>query len=246
MKFSLKKKSWISKIISSKDYFPLIKKRHFMNLFSLAVNKSNGIRKSPRSKKPTHPPPTTSVISIQSTNDNKKKTKRKLRAIDAEDDDLYTLGNLSQLENSNDNPDCQQISRYIGQNGLLSQTRKINETTYDDDFTITLHSRQSNRDKTKISNTNRDTITIESDQTEGIPIDDDVCPIDEEQIFRDMMENHDPDSLFTSLERLETSPILNNNSSLNYDDCIEDITNDGIDPPPSSSSPNFDHLSLST
>jgi hypothetical protein len=62
------------------------------------------------------------------------------------------------------------------------------------------------------------------------------------------MENNDNESLFTSLDithdkTIETS---SNNSILNYNDCIEDITNDGIDPPPSSASPSLGHLSLIT
>jgi hypothetical protein len=200
-----------------------------------------------------------SLTSTQSTSDDKKKGKRKLRALDAEDDDLYTLGNLSQTDNQNVNNDCDQISRYIGQNGILSQTRKTNETTIDDndDFTIKLHSRRSN--KTDISPSKFfkhpqdgiiNTITTESSLIENLTIVEDVAAMDEEQNFKDMMENNDNESLLASLNitndrTLETSnSTLNNDPIMNYDDCIEDISNDGIDLPPSSSSPNLDHSSL--
>jgi hypothetical protein len=70
-------------------------------------------------------------------------------------------------------------------------------------------------------------------------------------MLENILENHDNESLFTSLEithdrTIEINSISNNNSGLNYDNCIEDITNDGIDPPPSSSSINLDHIPLTT
>ena len=132
--------------------------------------------------------------------------------------------------------DCEQVSRYLGQNGILSQTRKTNETLthYEDDFPIRLNSRHIHMEKRST------TTSIEP----PVPVDEDIIPLDDQQML-------ETDSLFASLEstnakNLETNLISNNNSMLNYDDCIEDITNDGIDPPPSSSSPNFDHLSLTT
>jgi hypothetical protein len=208
------------------------------------IIKSNDARRSTRTKKLLHPPSVTAVESIQPKNDEKKKNKRKLRALDGEEDDLYILGNLSQTENSNVNNDCDHVSRYLGQNGIISQTRKINETTTrDDDFTIQLNSRQINQEKNKSLN---NTTMIET-----VSIDDDSVPLEDQQMFEHVLDNHDNESLFTSLEithdkTIEISSISNNNSGLNYDDCIEDITNDGIDPPPSSSSPNLDHISLST
>jgi len=99
--------------------------------------------------------------------------------------------------------------------------------------------------------TNLNTTNVESPLTDAIRLDEYVDQIDEEQMFQDVIENNDNESLFTSLDithnkTFETSSISNNNSIINYNDCIEDITNDGIDPPPSSSSPNFNHLSLTT
>ncbi len=192
---------------------------------------------------------TSSLTSIKSTNDDKKKGKRKLRAIDAEDDDLFTLGNLSQVNHANGDIDCEQISRYIGQNGILSQTRKNNETTTtDDDFTIQLQSRKSKRGETILSEHPNDINTItESSIVEPMNILEDGGSIDEEQIFQEIIENND-ESLFTSLDitrdkTIETNSTLNNNSIINYNDCIEDISNDGIDPPPS---PNLGHFPLTT
>jgi hypothetical protein len=196
---------------------------------------------------------TSSLTSIKSTNDDKKKGKRKLRAIDAEDDDLFTLGNLSQTNHANGDIDCEQISRYIGQNGILSQTRKINETTTttDDDFTIQLQSRKSKRGETLttiLSEHPNDINTItESSIVEPMNIFEDGGSVDEEQIFQEIIGNND-DSLFTSLDitrdkTIETSSTLNNNSIINYNDCIEDISNDGIDPPPS---PKLGHFPLTT
>lgn len=169
--------------------------------------------------------------------------------MDGEDDDLYTLGNLSQIENKNGNVDCEQVSRYIGQNGILSQTRRTNETmmtTYDEDFTIKLTSRQINQEKgNNLSNYSNDLNINSLVTTEAIPIDDDINFPNDEQFFPDGIDN---ESLFTSLDKqFDTNSILNNHPLINYDDCIEDITNDGIDPPPSSTTSNLDHhLSLIT
>jgi hypothetical protein len=66
-----------------------------------------------------------------------------------------------------------------------------------------------------------------------------------------MIANHDTESLFASLDipfdkTVETTTILNNNSIMNYNDCIEDISNDGMDPPTSTSSPTIGQFSLTT
>ena len=68
-----------------------------------------------------------------------------------------------------------------------------------------------------------------------------VGSIDDEHSFQEFTLNNDHESLFASLDvpfdkTVETNPILNNNSIINYNDCIEDISNDGIEP--STSSPN--------
>ncbi|CAF2939643.1 unnamed protein product [Rotaria sp. Silwood2] len=220
-------------------------------------NGSNSKRKSIRSKKVIEHPSTSSVASTQSVNGNKKSTKRKLRALDAEDDDLYTLGNLSQIDNLNSDTNCEQIPRYIGQNGILSQTRKLNETSInvEDDFTIKLRSKKSNQKlKTKLSN---DSKISESSIGDSLTIIEDVGRIHQE-FLKDMSEK-DQESLFDSLNitndrTFETSSSLNRTSLINYNDCIEDISNDGIDPPPPPpppppeplSSTNMSYLSLTT
>ncbi|CAF3215606.1 unnamed protein product [Rotaria sp. Silwood2] len=220
-------------------------------------NGSNSKRKSIRSKKVIEHPSTSSVASTQSVNGNKKSTKRKLRALDAEDDDLYTLGNLSQIDNLNSDTNCEQIPRYIGQNGILSQTRKLNETSInvEDDFTIKLRSKKSNQKlKTKLSN---DSKISESSIGDSLTIIEDVGRIHQE-FLKDMSEK-DQESLFDSLNitndrTFETSSSLNKTSLINYNDCIEDISNDGIDPPPPPpppppeplSSTNMSYLSLTT
>jgi hypothetical protein len=63
-----------------------------------------------------------------------------------------------------------------------------------------------------------------------------------------MIANHDTESLFASLDIPfdKTTTILNNNSMMNYNDCIEDISNDGMDPPTSTSSPTIGQFSLTT
>ena len=191
------------------------------------------MRRSTRTKKLLHSPQSiTDVASTRPKNDEKKKSKRKLRTMDGEDDDLYTLGNLSQTENFDVNDDCDKVPRFLGQNGILSQTRRANETTRDEDFTIHLHSRKGNQENNKSLN---DTSMIET-----VPIDDDdddIVPLEDQQMLDQILENHDNESLFTSLEithdkTIGISSVSNNNSGLNYDDCIEDITNDGVDPPP--------------
>ena len=73
----------------------------------------------------------------------------------------------------------------------------------------------------------------------------------DQQITEEIIENNDQ-SLFTTIEKTpETNPVINNNNSiLNYDDCIEDISIDGIDPPPpppsTSTSNAFEHFSVLT
>ncbi|CAF3985522.1 unnamed protein product [Rotaria sp. Silwood1] len=179
----------------------------------------------------------------------KKKTKRKLRAIDAEDDDLYTLGNISQIDTLNDDTNCEQIPRYIGQNGILSQTRKLNDTSMnivDDDITMKLSTKKSNKNKNKNSSNN--TKTKETSICESLTIIEDVGLIHQQQNSKDMTEN-DHESLFDSLNITNdrtfdtSSTTINQSSIINYNDCIEDISNDGIDPPlPTLSSTNISHF----
>ncbi|CAF0825268.1 unnamed protein product [Adineta steineri] len=222
------------------------------------TNDLTNVRKSTRSKKISQHESTSSFISTQSTNGTKTKGKRKLRAIDAEDDDLYTLGNLSQTINGNNDIDCEQISRYIGQNGILSQTRKTNETTittttFEDDFSMKLQSKKDEILSTEFNQNSNDDATMTT-ATSDTSIDNsmnilggNVTTLDEVEVLREVMENNDNESLFTSINKTyETNTILNNNSIINYDNCIEDISNDGIDPPPSSSSPSLPHCSVIT
>ncbi|CAF1241483.1 unnamed protein product [Rotaria sp. Silwood1] len=212
-------------------------------------NSSKHKQKSTRSKKFNEHPSTSSIASIQLNNDNKKKTKRKLRAIDAEDDDLYTLGNISQIDTLNDDTNCEQIPRYIGQNGILSQTRKLNDTSMnivDDDITMKLSTKKSNKNKNKNSSNN--TKTKETSICESLTIIEDVGLIHQQQNSKDMTEN-DHESLFDSLNITNdrtfdtSSTTINQSSIINYNDCIEDISNDGIDPPlPTLSSTNISHF----
>lgn len=82
-------------------------------------------RNSPKKVKPAADVPIISSSSSIILSDQTKKSRRKLRAIDGEDDDLSTLANLSVIETEQINDDCAPIARHIGQNGILSQTRKF-------------------------------------------------------------------------------------------------------------------------
>ncbi|UJR31361.1 hypothetical protein I4U23_018855 [Adineta vaga] len=220
---------------------------------------SNNVRKSARTKKSTKYESALSLLSIPSTNGDQKKCRRKLRAMDGEDDDLFTLGNLSQTNHTNGDIDCEQVPRFIGQNGILSQTRKLNETTtlstFDDDFTMKSQSQKTNIDETlsnhHFNENNTHTIVPDAPVAEPMNILEDVSATEREQMYQDVVETDDNDSLFTSLELTrdktqEPTSAVNNHSIINYNDCIEDISNDGVDPPPSSSSPNLAYFSLTT
>lgn len=179
--------------------------------------------------------------------------------MDAEDDDLFTLGNLSQTDNLNGDINCDQVPRYIGQNGILSQTRKTSESIInsDDDFPIKLTSRQSNKEKTLDE---QDEITIENSKPtespsiiDGLGLMEDLGHIDHEPILKNVMENNDNESLFATLNlthdrTFDTSSTIEKPSVINYNDCIEDISNDAIEPtvPAKLSSANLPRLSLTT
>lgn len=219
--------------------------------FAASIN----VRKSTRTKKPTRHAVRSDATSIPSTNGEKKKGRRKLRAMEGEDDDLYTLGNLSQDDQTNGDINCEQIPRFIGQNGLLSQTRRVNETTtmcaFDDDYLLRPTCDPSPADDAPSSEpTDLDTHQIMPDTGIAEPMNF-LGGADCEQMLCDIVEAADNDSLFTSLELtrdkpFETSSTLHNNNSIDYNDGIEDISNDGIDPPPSSSSPALSHFQLTT
>lgn len=180
---------------------------------------------------------------MPSTNNKKNKERKKLRAIDAEDDDLIILGNRDQPENSNGQEDCEQISRYLGQHGLLSQSKKNNNTIdHTEDFPLTLPSRQSK------TNASDELSNINSSPPHLV---DNLDSIEDETIFDPTLENHDPDSLFTTLAMtneitIETAAKVNETFSSKYPEGIEDISNDELGPPPTSSSPNINHLPVIT
>lgn len=231
------------------------------NIFK-ATNNSNITPKILRSKKLIEHPSTSSFASNQSINDGKKKGKRKLRAIDAEDDDLYTLGHLSKANNLNDNIDCERIPRYIGQNGILSQTRKINETItkiIEDDFIINFESNQSNTEQvlnTNLSEYSNDISsnlnTTKSSTVHTLTIVEDDTPTNvKQQRLPNVIDTNDNESLFASLNithdnTFETISSSVNQPYINYDDGIEDISNDGVDPSHSPSSNPTTHISLKT
>lgn len=211
-------------------------------MFILVAIEPNNIRRSTRPRKLVQPsllPPVPSV-------DEKKKPRerKKLRAIDAEDDDLVILGNLNQTDNSNGQNGCEHVSRYLGQNGILSQTRKNNETTYySDDFPLQLPSRQS---KKKISN---GTSNIESNPPPSHV--ENISHMEAETIIDNIFENPENDSLFAALEMTNENPSepsskCNDHPPMDYTDCIEDISDDELNPPPSSSSPKINQLPVIT
>ena len=235
----------------------VIDKKYSLRLFLVAVMPSRPTR-SKKSALLNAPASTTSILSTLSTTDEKKKTKKKLRAIDAEDDDLFTLGNLSQMDHQPTVDDCGPISRHIGQNGILSQTRRLQDTMTttpndDNDFPITLHSRQTLSEEFSTDpmiNPSDDVFLNpmdgESSLGDALMIGDDPEAINGERF----LENQDADeTLFKALDMLceksdETSPHKNHHSGVSYTDCIEDISNDGIDSGAASSlAPADDELS---
>ncbi|CAF1137521.1 unnamed protein product [Rotaria sordida] len=229
------------------------------------INNSKIKQKTIRSKTIVEHPSTSSIASTQSVNNNNnnnnnKKKKRKLRAMDGEDDDLCTLGNLSQTDVINGgDTECEQVSRYIGQNGILSQTRKINETTINIENDKTIKQSKKSKKKKKLtkksSNHSNDhsvnTKSNESSPCEILTFIEDIGQIHHEEILQDITEN-DQQSLFDSLNitpdrTYETNSTLNINSFINYTDCIEDISNDAVDLPSTTLSSNsLSHVTLTT
>lgn len=214
------------------------------------------MRKSGRARKIKRFESSSSLISIPSTQSDQQKGRRKLRAKIGEDDDLFTLGNLSQTDHADGELDCEQVPRFIGQNGILSQTRKLNETTtlstVDDDFTTKSQSQRTIVNETFVDYPSNDPPTHlpppDASIAEPMNILGDVTTAEREQMYKEIIENDDNESLLTSLDRTnEHHPMTNNNNSLlDYHYCIEDISNDGTDLPPSSSSPSSTHIPLST
>ena len=217
-------------------------------LFILVAIQPNNIRRSTRPRKLVQP---SSLPPVPSSDEKKKpRERKKLRAMDAEDDDLVILGNLNQTDNFNGQNGCEHVSRYLGQNGILSQTRKNNETTYySDDFPLQLSSRQS---KKKISN---GTPNIEFNPPP--PHVGNISSIEAEAIIDNIFENPENDSLFAALEMTNENPSepsskRNDHPPIDYTDCIEDISDDELNPPPppppppSSSSPNINQLPVIT
>lgn len=218
-------------------------------LFILAVIQPDNIRRSTRTRKLVQPPSFPSAV--PSIDEKKKPTRerKKLRAIDAEDDDLVILGNLNQTDNFNEQNGCEHVSRYLGQNGILSQTRKTNETiNYSDDFPLQLSSRQS---KKKISN---GTANIEIDPPPVSLEVENISATEAETIIENIFANPDNDSLFAALDMANENPPepsskCNEHPVNNYADGIEDISDDELNPPPppaSSSSPNINQYPVIT
>ena len=183
-------------------------------------------RRTPKSNNKLQHPSTSSINSTQS----KTKGKRKLRAIDAEDDDLYTLGNLPAIDAQTDQNDCEQISRFIGQNGILSQTRKVHEPV-DPDWTMVCDSRQATSTYSKTCD-EQDPLSTPTPSPEDLPVVTNGNHLDEEETLQSNGHGSPSFDFLNDVpdKPVETNSIVNNNSMMNYADCIEDISNDGMDP----------------
>ena len=175
----------------------------FFHLATIAVRKSGRARKI---KKFESSP---SLKSIPSIHSDQQKSRRKLRAKIGEDDDLFTLGNLSQTDHADGELDCEQVPRFIGQNGILSQTRKLNETTtqstIDDDFTIISQSQETIVNETFVNYSSNDPpihpTLPDASVAEPMNILGDVTVAEREQMYQEIIENDDIESLLTSLNR---------------------------------------------
>ena len=136
----------------------------------------------------------------------------------------------------------------MGQNGILSQTRRLQDTmatsTDDNDFSMTMHSDQilsEELSKNPMINPSDDvffnTMEGESSLGDALTIIEDVQAMHEAQ----MLENHDVDeALFKTLDAIcEKHDVSdchkNHHPSVSYPDGIEDISNDGIDSGPAKS-----------
>ena len=156
---------------------------------------------------------TSSIISIQSNGtEAKKKTKRKLRALDAEDDDLCTIANLSDIDRNLPTDECAPISRHIGQTGILSQTRKLQETTL-------------NNEEMAEPNPMENEFTASSIVTH-----DTIVDFHEETVTQAT----NADSFCTSLHLtsdnlIESQSDIEKQGTLTYLEDIQDISNDGFD-----------------
>lgn len=192
--------------------------------------KSTRPRRTPKSKDQLQHFSTSSITSTQSKADAKTKGKRKLRALDAEDDDLYTLGNLPALHALTDLNDCEQISRFIGQNGILSQTRKINDTV-DHDCRMVGDPQQALSKYAKASD-ELEPLSTPTPSPETLPVVTNGSHLEEDEALEN---NGHGSTSFAFLNNVSDKPlgtasVVNNKSTIDYADCIEDISNDGMDP----------------
>ncbi|CAF3547502.1 unnamed protein product [Rotaria socialis] len=229
----------------------------------MSANPPTVKRRIGRPRKTLQCPSLSSLTSTQSLNNDKKKSKRKLRAIDAEDDDLITVGNLFRANSLNGEIGCEPISRFMGQNGLLSQTRKTSETMMnnEDDSTFKLQMPQTSNDDIVIPLNPIKNIKNTTESFSFMEIlnhIEDQTSINHEPVLNHVIENNDNESLFATLNLTRDSTFDSNSTidkaqNINYSDCIEDISNDGIDPPPPPPPPtttlsptNLSHLSVTT
>jgi hypothetical protein len=155
------------------------------------------------------------------------------------------------------------------ENNVLCKTHKDNETTTsstsDDDYNIKIrrgklplnktneespiklrrHIATSNNHINKTNNViinyNSSTIINDPSLEDSLSIVDDLVPMDEDQMLKDVIENNDNESIFASLdithEKItetnsndDVDNIINEKTTeTNYNDDIEDISHDGID-----------------
>ena len=166
------------------------------------------------------------------------------------------MGNLAKTDNSTYNKDCEQIPRYIGQHGILSQTRKTNETTtvLNDDNTISLQLRQSTEDQTVEARPSEysNGVDININIVEAVTIPEDVCPANDElPSSQNITKTNDNGLLSASLnithdKTFETSSTVENKSMPDYNDNIEDTSNDDIASSPLSRLSHSTHSPLAT
>ncbi|CAM4949592.1 unnamed protein product [Rotaria socialis] len=229
----------------------------------MSANPPTVKRRIGRPRKTLQCPSLSSLTSTQSLNNDKKKSKRKLRAIDAEDDDLITVGNLFRANSLNGEIGCEPISRFMGQNGLLSQTRKTSETMMnnEDDSTFKLQMPQTSNDDIVIPLNPIKNIKNTTESFSFMEIlnhIEDQTSINHEPVLNHVIENNDNESLFATINltrdnTFDSNSTIDKAQNINYSDCIEDISNDGIDPPPPPPPPtttlsptNLSHLSVTT
>ena len=167
----------------------------------------------------------------------------RLKRIPQADAELYIPSAWkNKVDNLSSNSDSQRLTR--------SKTTEISTTssTSDDDFRIKYRTRKTVSNKTEKSsiklrnhtttkshkkndvviNYNSSTMLDQASlDDDSLTIPEDISPMDEDRILKDVIENNDNESIFASLDIIQDKPMENNS---NHD--MDDISNDRIESSP--------------